>query len=207
MFAVVETGGKQYQVEEGRYIDIDLLHAEENASYTLDKVVAIIAGEYTQVGQPLVEGAAVQVKILKHGKGKKTISFKMKRKKGYRLKKGHRQDYTRIMVENIEFPNKQETLNYVKQLDEKLMQEIQEKETKFQEAKEKRVVKKQTRKETLKNAAKVKAAKRAETKDAVKPEKAPKPEVEVVETAALAPEVNEVPVENNVESTVENTEN
>lgn len=119
MFAVVETCGRQYQVQEGRYIDIDLQDQEVDSNLTIDKVVAIVAGDYTQVGQPYVEGALVKAKVLKHGKDKKVVAFKMRRKKGYRLKKGHRQDFTRVLIENIDFPKKTETLKYVADLEEK----------------------------------------------------------------------------------------
>ena len=146
MYAVIETSGKQYQVEEGRYIDVDLLNAEAETNISLDKVVAIVAGEHSQIGQPYVEGACVHGKILKHVKGRKTVTFKMKQKKGYRVKQGHRQRYTRILIENIEFPNKEETMNYVKELEEKLEQERAEKEAKIREAREKRLAKKKAKK-------------------------------------------------------------
>ena len=110
MFAVVETCGRQYQVQEGRYIDIDLQDQDIDSNLTIDKVVAVIAGDYSQIGQPYIDGATVQAKVLKHGKEKKVIAFKMRRKKGYRLKKGHRQNFTRILIENIDFPKKAETL-------------------------------------------------------------------------------------------------
>lgn len=123
MFAVVETCGRQYQVQEGRYIDIDLQDHDVDSNLTIDKVVAIVAGDYTQVGQPYIEGALVKAKVLKHGKEKKVVSFKMRRKKGYRLKKGHRQDYTRVLIENIDFPKKAETLKYVTSVEEKQAEE------------------------------------------------------------------------------------
>jgi large subunit ribosomal protein L21 len=150
MYAVVETGGKQYQVQEGRYIDVDLLNVSPDTNINIDKVVAIIAGEHSQIGQPYVAGASVQAKVLKHDRGKKVIAYKMRRKKGYRLKKGHRQDYTRILVENIEFPNKDETLNFVKEQQEKVEAEKQEIERKLQEAHEKRLAKKQAQKDSRK---------------------------------------------------------
>ncbi len=101
MFAIIETGGKQYQVEEGRYIDIELLNEEPEAAVEFDKVVMIADGENSKVGQPYVEGASVSAKVLKHGKDKKIIVFKQRPKKGYRRKQGHRQQFTRIMVDKI----------------------------------------------------------------------------------------------------------
>jgi large subunit ribosomal protein L21 len=150
MYAVVETGGKQYQVQEGRYIDVDLMNANPDTNINIDRVVAIIAGEHSQIGQPYVEGASVQAKILKHDRNKKVIAYKMRRKKGYRLKKGHKQHFTRILVENIEFPNKDETVKYAKTQEEKLEKEIQEKETKLKEAKEKKIAKKEDQKKARK---------------------------------------------------------
>ncbi len=98
MYAVVETGGKQYQVQEGTYVDIELLDAAPEEKVDLDKVVAVIAGEQSQIGQPYLEGACVHGIILSHRKAKKIISYKMKRKKGYRVKQGHRQQFTRLKV-------------------------------------------------------------------------------------------------------------
>jgi large subunit ribosomal protein L21 len=143
MFAVIETSGKQYQVQEGRYIDVDLIDADIETTLTMDKVSAIVAGEYTQVGQPYIENATIQAKILMHGKKKKVTSYKMRRKKGYRLKQGHRQEFSRIMIENINFPNKEETLNYVKEIEEKLEEKVQAEQAKIEAQKEKRNAKKQ----------------------------------------------------------------
>lgn len=106
MLAIVETGGKQYQVSEGRYLDVELLDVAVDESLVFDKVVMIVAGDQTQVGQPYVEGAAVKAKILNHGKDAKVIVYKQRCKKGYRKKQGHRQNYSRVMVESIDFPGK-----------------------------------------------------------------------------------------------------
>lgn len=101
MIAIVETGGKQYQVAEGKYVDIELLEGKEGDNVSLDKVVMIIDGEDSQIGQPYVTGAVVNGKILKNDRDKKVIVYKMHRKKGYRRKNGHRQHFTRLMVESI----------------------------------------------------------------------------------------------------------
>ena len=101
MIAIVETGGKQYKVEEGKYVDIELLEAQEGESVNLDKVVMIIDGEKSKIGQPYVDGATIKGKILKNDKDKKVIVYKMHRKKGYRRKNGHRQQFSRLMVESI----------------------------------------------------------------------------------------------------------
>ena len=102
MLAIVETGGKQYEVTEGRYVDVELLDTEKDASLVFDKVVMIVDGDNTKVGQPYVDGATVKAKVLDHGKDAKIIVYKQKRKKGYRKKQGHRQNYTRVMIESIE---------------------------------------------------------------------------------------------------------
>lgn len=106
MLAIIETCGKQYEVEEGRYIDVEFLGKEENETIELDKVVMIAAGDQSLIGQPYVEGAAVKVTVIKNGKEKKVLVYKQRCKKGYRRKNGHRQQFSRIMVESIEFPGK-----------------------------------------------------------------------------------------------------
>lgn len=101
MYAIVETGGKQYQVEEGRYVDIELLDGEKDSKVVFDKVVMVVNGKKSKVGQPYVTGASAEGKIVLHGKSKKIIVYKQRPKKGYRKKQGHRQGYTRVMISKI----------------------------------------------------------------------------------------------------------
>ncbi len=101
MYAIVETGGKQYPVEEGRYIDLELLDAEKDAKITFDKIVMLVNGKKSKVGQPYVAGASVEGTVVKHDKAKKVIVFKQRPKKGYRKKQGHRQCFTRVMITKI----------------------------------------------------------------------------------------------------------
>lgn len=101
MYAIVETGGKQYKLEEGRYIDIELVDGEENDKVVFDKVVMLVNGAKSKVGAPYVDKACVEGKIVKHDKDKKIIVFKQRAKKGYRKKQGHRQFFTRVMVTKI----------------------------------------------------------------------------------------------------------
>ena len=101
MFAIVETGGKQYQVEEGRYLDVELLEGEANAKVVFDKVVMIVNGKKSKVGQPYVAGASAEGTIVKHDKAKKVIVYKQRPKKGYRKKQGHRQGFARVMINKI----------------------------------------------------------------------------------------------------------
>ncbi|MGA8941445.1 MAG: 50S ribosomal protein L21 [Thermoactinomyces sp.] len=102
MYAVIETGGKQYRVEKDSVLYIEKLDAQEGDTVTFDKVLLVKNGEETKVGSPVVEGAKVTGKVVKHGKGKKIIVFKYKPKKNYKRKKGHRQPFTKVVIENIE---------------------------------------------------------------------------------------------------------
>ena len=101
MYAIVETGGKQYQVEEGRYLDVELLDGEKDSKVVFDKVVMIVNGKKSKVGQPYVAGASAEGTIVKHDKEKKIIVYKQRPKKGYRKKQGHRQGFTRVMINKI----------------------------------------------------------------------------------------------------------
>ena len=101
MYAIVETGGKQYQVEEGRYVEVELLDAEKDSKVVFDKVVMIVNGKKSKVGQPYVTGASAEGTVLAHDKAKKVIVYKQRPKKGYRKKQGHRQGFTRVMTSNI----------------------------------------------------------------------------------------------------------
>ena len=101
MYAIVETGGKQYQVEEGRYLDVELLDGEKDSKVVFDKVVMIVNGKKSKVGQPYVAGASAEGTIMLHDKSKKVIVYKQRPKKGYRKKQGHRQGFTRVMISKI----------------------------------------------------------------------------------------------------------
>ena len=101
MYAIIETGGKQYKVQPGDVIYIEKLDAEEASEYTFDKVIAVGTDDGITVGAPYVAGASVSAKIVKNGKAKKVIVYKMHPKKGYRRKQGHRQPYTKIQIETI----------------------------------------------------------------------------------------------------------
>jgi len=101
MYAIVETGGKQYQMEEGRYIDVELLDEGKDSKVVFDKIVMIVNGQKSKVGQPYVEGASAEGTVLAHDKAKKIIVYKQRPKKGYRKKQGHRQGFTRVMISKI----------------------------------------------------------------------------------------------------------
>ena len=102
MYAVVVTGGKQFRVQEGDVIFVEKLNAEVDSTVELTEVLAVSNGETLKVGTPVVEGAKVVAKVLAQGKAKKVTVFKYKRKKDYRRKNGHRQPYTKLVVEKIE---------------------------------------------------------------------------------------------------------
>ena len=101
MYAVIETGGKQYKVENGDIIYIEKLDAEENAEVTFDKVLAVGADDGIKTGAPYVKGATVKAKVLKTGKGKKLTVFTYKPKKNEKRKMGHRQPYTKVEISAI----------------------------------------------------------------------------------------------------------
>ena len=101
MYAVIETGGKQYRVNEGDVIFIEKLDVEADADITFDKVVAVSKDDGIVVGAPYVDGAAVAAKALKNGKGKKITVYTYKPKKDSDRKKGHRQPYTQVRIESI----------------------------------------------------------------------------------------------------------
>ena len=101
MQAVIVTGGKQYSVKEGDVIYVEKLNAEADATVTFDQVLAVVDGENSKFGAPVVEGASVDASVVKNGKGKKVVIFKYKPKKGYRLRQGHRQPYTKVEIKKI----------------------------------------------------------------------------------------------------------
>ncbi|MFW5841975.1 MAG: 50S ribosomal protein L21 [Bacillota bacterium] len=101
MYAVIETGGKQQRVEEGAVIYVEKLEAEAGDTVTIDRVL-MLGGDSLTIGNPYVDGAKVEAKVVKHGKQKKITVFKFKAKKKYRRKQGHRQPYTKLEITNIQ---------------------------------------------------------------------------------------------------------
>ena len=100
MYAVIETGGKQYKVENGDVVFIEKLNVEAGETVTFDKVL-IVGGDDVKVGAPYEEGATVTANVVKNGKDKKIIVYKYKPKKGYHKKQGHRQPYTKVEITAI----------------------------------------------------------------------------------------------------------
>ena len=101
MFAVVEIAGKQFKVVKSDKVKVPRLEAEVGKTVTFQKVLLVSDNGTVKVGNPAVEGAKVEAKVLSHGKDEKVIVFKKKRRKGYRVKRGHRQDFTQIEITGI----------------------------------------------------------------------------------------------------------
>ena len=99
--AIFETGGKQYKVKEGDEIFIEKLGLEDDEKVKFDKVLAIFSEDVNNIGSPYLKGAGVTAKVIKSGKARKIIVYKMNAKKGYRRKQGHRQPYTKVKIEKI----------------------------------------------------------------------------------------------------------
>jgi large subunit ribosomal protein L21 len=101
MYAIIETGGKQYKVEEGQVLYIEKLTATEGEAVTFDKVLFVSKDGKISAGTPSVAGATVTGTVEKHGKGEKVIVYKYKSKKNYRRKQGHRQPFTKVVIQKI----------------------------------------------------------------------------------------------------------
>ncbi|MDW7673893.1 MAG: 50S ribosomal protein L21 [Bacillota bacterium] len=101
MYAIIETGGKQYRVQEGEVIHVEKVDVEPGQVLEVDKVLAVGGNGDFKVGTPSLDGAKVVLKVLSQDKAKKVIVFKYKAKKNYRRKQGHRQPYTKVVVEKI----------------------------------------------------------------------------------------------------------
>lgn len=103
MYAIIRTGGKQFRAEPGKTLRIPSLAAEPGEAITFDEVLLSANGDQVQLGAPLVQGAAVTAEVVGHGKGEKIIVFKFKRRKNYARKQGHRQKYTEVRINDIQF--------------------------------------------------------------------------------------------------------
>ncbi len=124
MYAIIESCGKQYKVTEGDVVFFEKLDAEEGKKVTFDNVILVSNEGKIQIGNPYVKGVKVEGKVISHGKGKKIIVFKMKPKKNYRRKQGHRQPYTKVEITSIKTATKKTTTKTAKS-DEKA--EVKEK--------------------------------------------------------------------------------
>lgn len=102
MYAIIQTGGKQYKVTEGEMVKVEKLEVEAGEKITLDQVLMLKDDNGTRIGNPLVPGAKIIAEVLEQGRGKKITVYKYKKRKNQRKKQGHRQAYTKIMIEKIE---------------------------------------------------------------------------------------------------------
>ncbi len=106
MYAVIETGGKQYRVEVGTELEVELLDVEPGKTVNFDRVLLVADGDTAAIGQPVVDGAAVSAEVLRQARGEKLISFKYRPKARSRVKKGHRQELTILRISDIVFGGK-----------------------------------------------------------------------------------------------------
>ena len=101
MYAVIQTGGKQYRVKSGEQVNVELLAAEVGATVSFDRVLMLGEGDGVKVGAPFVSGAAVKATVVAQGRGEKIRIFKMRRRKHYAKTQGHRQGYTEVRIDEI----------------------------------------------------------------------------------------------------------
>lgn len=102
MYAIIQTGGKQYKVTEGEMIKVEKLEAEAGDKITLDQVLMLKDDNGSRIGNPLVPGAKIKAEVVEQGRGKKITVYKYKKRKNQRKKQGHRQAYTKLLIETIE---------------------------------------------------------------------------------------------------------
>lgn len=101
MYAVVKTGGKQYKVAVGEKLKVEQIAADIDSQIVLDQVLMVVDGEAVQIGAPLVAGASIKATVVSHGRGEKVRIFKMRRRKHYQKRQGHRQNFTEIRIDAI----------------------------------------------------------------------------------------------------------
>ena len=101
MYAIIKTGGKQYRVSPGEKIKVEKLDSETGGQVELSEVLAVGKGQDMEVGSPLVQGARVKATVVEHGRGRKIMVYRFKRRKGYHKKQGHRQDYTLLKIDEV----------------------------------------------------------------------------------------------------------
>lgn len=103
MYAIIKTGGKQYRVNEGDVISVEKLAVDSGEAVVFDEVLVVSKNGELQIGAPVVNGAKVEGTVIQQGKEKKVVVFKYKPKKDFRKKQGHRQPFTRVMIDKISF--------------------------------------------------------------------------------------------------------
>ena len=128
MYAIVNISGKQYKILKGSRIRVPKQNGESGSSLTFNEVLLISDGKNTQIGEPTLSGASVSAKILSHGRDKKILVYKKKRRKGYQRKNGHRQWYTELEFKSIKTSNNKANLKSSENLSPSTKEEIQEEE-------------------------------------------------------------------------------
>lgn len=126
MYAIVEIAGQQFKVEEGKKIFVHRLEAEEGNQLVFDKVLLMDDGSNVTIGNPVITDVVIEGKILDHVRGEKVIVFKKKRKKGYRVKNGHRQNFTQVEIVSINANGKSDNSEKKKTASKKAVKETEE---------------------------------------------------------------------------------
>lgn len=202
MYAVIETGGKQYRVEVGTELEVELLDAEPGKTVTLDRVLLVADGDDASIGQPVVDGAAVSAEIVRRDRGPKLISFKYRPKARTRVKKGHRQELTILRISDITLNGKSAAKSAAKaEADAKTERQRLEEAAAAQAAKDAALAAKlaatkepATRTTAKTSSAKAEADTKAETKTAAKSDaKAPAKKTTTKAKAADADEAKAAP--------------
>src|SRR5262245_39212103 len=134
MYAVIETGGKQYRVEVGTELQVELLDVEPGNTITLDRVLLVADGDEASIGQPLVANAAVSAEVVRQDRGDKVISFKYRPKARRRVKHGHRQELTVLRISDITLGGKSAAKDESKAAEEKKTQRQQQQEAAAEQA-------------------------------------------------------------------------
>jgi large subunit ribosomal protein L21 len=164
-YAVLENGGKQYKAFEGETLEVDLLPVEVGSKKTFENVLLLVNDSETQVGSPFLDGVSIDCTVVEHFKGEKLIIFKYRAKQRFRVKTGHRQKYTRVVVDSILFPGKPKSAKVSEAVDEKEAAPVKKGRTKAASP-----AKKPAAKPAAKVAAKPAAKATAKKKTVVKPE-------------------------------------
>jgi large subunit ribosomal protein L21 len=177
MYAVVTSGGKQYKVEEGDILRVEKIPGQVGAAITFDQVLMVSDGENINIGQPVLGDASVEGHIVEQGKANKIIVFKFKRRKRYRRKQGHRQQYTAVKIESIKakgLKTRKEAAPETEDQKPVAKETRATPEARKPSTKEAEVKKKEAKKTKTQAKAKKPAAKKTETKKAAAPKKAAK---------------------------------
>jgi len=199
MYAVIETGGKQYRVEVGTELEVELLDGEPGKTVTLDRMLLIADGDDASIGQPVVDGAAVSAEIIRRDRGPKLISFKYRPKARTRVKKGHRQELTILRISDITLNGKSAAKSAAKaESDAKTERQRLEEAASAQAAKDAELAAKlaATKEPAKKSTAKASTAKdgsdtKAEAKAKAKPKAEAKPGTKKTTTKAKAADADE----------------